>query len=163
MYFKQFLHDALGCSSYLIASRDSREAAVIDPHRDVQQYLDLAAERGYNIVAVIDTHLHADHVSGNRDLDTGDETELAAFNVDRGLGSPVSSPDGRQLAVFVGTVDDAGIRIINTDASELGQLTRTGRDISLRHAEILWSANGQAVFFSSVLRPIIEEEFHGGK
>ena len=68
MYFKQFLHDDLGCSSYLVASRDSREAAVIDPHRDVQQYLDLAAERGYNIVAVIDTHLHADHVSGNRDL-----------------------------------------------------------------------------------------------
>mgnify|MGYP002405531965 CR=1 FL=1 len=98
-----------------------------------------------------------------RDLDTGDETELAAFNVDRGLGSPVSSPDGRQLAVFVGTVDDAGIRIINTDASGLGQLTRTGRDISLRHAEISWSANGQAVFFSSVLRPFIEEEFYGGK
>ena len=68
MYFKQFLHDDLGCSSYFIASRDSREAAVIDPHRDVQQYLDMAAERGYNIVAVIDTHLHADHVSGNRDL-----------------------------------------------------------------------------------------------
>ena len=35
MYFKQFLHDDLGCSSYLIASRDSREAAVIDPQRDV--------------------------------------------------------------------------------------------------------------------------------
>jgi len=68
MYFKQFLHDDLGCSSYLIASRESREAAVIDPHREVQQYIDLAAERGYNIVAVIDTHLHADHVSGNRDL-----------------------------------------------------------------------------------------------
>ncbi len=98
-----------------------------------------------------------------RDLDTGDETELATFNVDRGLGSPVFSPDGRQLAVFVGSVDDAGIRIINTDASGLGQLTRTGRDISLRHAEISWSANGQAVFFSSVLRPFIEEEFYGGK
>ena len=68
MYFKQFLHDDLGCSSYFIASRESREAAVIDPHRDVQQYLDLATERGYKIVAVVDTHLHADHVSGNRDL-----------------------------------------------------------------------------------------------
>ena len=68
MYFKQFLHDDLGCSSYLIASRESREAAVIDPHREVQQYIDLAAERGYKIVAVIDTHLHADHISGNRDL-----------------------------------------------------------------------------------------------
>ena len=79
MYFKQFLHDDLGCSSYLIASRDSREAAVIDPHRDVQQYLDLAAERGYNIVAVIDTHLHADHVSGNRDLAAATGAQLYLY------------------------------------------------------------------------------------
>ena len=68
MYFKQFLHDDLGCSSYLIASRESREAAVIDPQRGVQQYIDLAAERDYKIIAVVDTHLHADHISGNRDL-----------------------------------------------------------------------------------------------
>ena len=79
MYFKQFLHDDLGCSSYLIASRDSRAAAVIDPHRDVQQYLDLAAERGYNIVAVIDTHLHADHVSGNRDLAAATGAQLYLY------------------------------------------------------------------------------------
>jgi len=68
MYFKQFLHDDLGCSSYFIASRQSREAAVIDPQLEIQPYLDLAAERGYHVVAVIDTHLHADHVSGNRAL-----------------------------------------------------------------------------------------------
>ena len=79
MYFKQFLHDDLGCSSYLIASRDSREAAVIDPNLNVQQYLDLAAERGYNIIAVIDTHLHADHVSGNRDLAAATGAQLYLY------------------------------------------------------------------------------------
>src|ERR671936_481886 len=68
MYFKQFLHDETGCASYFLAARQSREAAVIDPQRDIQQYLDLAAERHYTIVDVIDTHLHADHVSGNRAL-----------------------------------------------------------------------------------------------
>src|SRR5215216_3382110 len=66
MYFKQFLHDETGCSSYFIASRQSREAAVIDPQFDTQPYLDLASERGFRIVHVIDTHLHADHISGNR-------------------------------------------------------------------------------------------------
>lgn len=65
---KQFLHDERGCSSYVIASRTSREAAVIDPQLDIQQYLELAAERDYRITQVIDTHLHADHVSGNRRL-----------------------------------------------------------------------------------------------
>jgi len=68
MYFKQFLHDETGCSSYFIASRESREAAVIDPQLDIQPYLELADERHYHIVYVIDTHLHADHVSGNRAL-----------------------------------------------------------------------------------------------
>ncbi|MDN5762487.1 MAG: MBL fold metallo-hydrolase [Microlunatus sp.] len=68
MYFKQFLHDDHGCASYFIASRASREAAVVDPQVDVDPYLDLAAERGYRITTVIDTHLHADHVSGNRAL-----------------------------------------------------------------------------------------------
>jgi glyoxylase-like metal-dependent hydrolase (beta-lactamase superfamily II)/rhodanese-related sulfurtransferase len=68
MYFKQFLHDETGCSSYFIASRQSREAAVVDPQYDVQQYLDLAGERGYRITHVVDTHLHADHISGNRRL-----------------------------------------------------------------------------------------------
>jgi hydroxyacylglutathione hydrolase len=68
MYFKQFLHDESGCASYFLASRQSREAAVVDPQLDIQPYLDLAAEREYRITDVIDTHLHADHVSGNRAL-----------------------------------------------------------------------------------------------
>src|SRR5215213_3097526 len=64
MYFKQFLHDDLGCSSYFVASRQSREAVVVDPTYDIQPYLHLAEERGYQIRLVIDTHLHADHLSG---------------------------------------------------------------------------------------------------
>ncbi|HLZ31690.1 MAG TPA: MBL fold metallo-hydrolase [Chloroflexota bacterium] len=68
MYFKQFLHDETGCASYFLASRQSREAAVVDPQLDIQPYLDLAVEREYRITDVIDTHLHADHVSGNRAL-----------------------------------------------------------------------------------------------
>src|SRR5215468_9324878 len=68
MYFKQFLHDETGCASYFVASRQSREAMVVDPQHQIQPYLDLADEREYRIVEVIDTHLHADHISGNRAL-----------------------------------------------------------------------------------------------
>jgi hydroxyacylglutathione hydrolase len=76
MYFKQFLHDDLGCSSYFVACRESRVAAVVDPAYDVQPYLDLAEERGYRISLVIDTHLHADHISGNRKLAAATGAEL---------------------------------------------------------------------------------------
>ena len=68
MYFKQFLHDETGCASYFVASRQSREAWVIDPQLQIQPYLGLADEREYRIVGVVDTHLHADHISGNRKL-----------------------------------------------------------------------------------------------
>ncbi|HEY2592923.1 MAG TPA: MBL fold metallo-hydrolase [Chloroflexota bacterium] len=68
MYFKQFLHDETGCASYFVALRQSREALVVDPQRHIQPYLDLARERDYRIVMVIETHLHADHISGNRAL-----------------------------------------------------------------------------------------------
>jgi hydroxyacylglutathione hydrolase len=68
VYFKQFLHDETGCASYFLASRQSREALVVDPQLDIQPYLDLTAEREYRITDIIDTHLHADHVSGNRAL-----------------------------------------------------------------------------------------------
>lgn len=76
MYFKQFLHDDLGCSSYFVASRQSRDAVVVDPAYDIAPYLELAEERGYRIRLVIDTHLHADHLSGNRALAARTGAEL---------------------------------------------------------------------------------------
>jgi hydroxyacylglutathione hydrolase len=76
VYFKQFLHDDLGCSSYFVASRHSRDAVVVDPAFDIQPYLDLAEERGYQIRLIIDTHLHADHLSGNRKLAAATGAEL---------------------------------------------------------------------------------------
>lgn len=68
MYTEQFFVDGLGCASYLIGCESQGVAAVIDPDRDVQRYLDAAAGRGLKITHIIETHLHADHVSGNTDL-----------------------------------------------------------------------------------------------
>src|SRR5262245_17102302 len=71
MYFKQFYLGCLAHASYLIG--DAGEAAAIDPQRDVQQYLDEASSHGLKIKYVIETHLHADFVSGHQELakDTG--------------------------------------------------------------------------------------------
>jgi len=68
VYFKQFLDERCGCASYLIASRQSHEAAVVDAAIDTDQYDDLLRERGFRLKYVIDTHVHADHVSGARRL-----------------------------------------------------------------------------------------------
>jgi hydroxyacylglutathione hydrolase len=66
MYFKQFYLNCLAHASYLIGS--DGEAAVIDPQRDVDQYIDEAAAQQLKIKYIIETHLHADFVSGHREL-----------------------------------------------------------------------------------------------
>ena len=66
MYFKQFYLGCLAHASYLIG--DGGEAAVVDPQRDVDQYIEEAERQGLRIRYVIETHLHADFVSGHREL-----------------------------------------------------------------------------------------------
>lgn len=66
MLFKQFYLGCLAQASYLIASRG--EAAVVDPRRDVDEYLEEALREGLTVKYVIETHLHADFVSGHREL-----------------------------------------------------------------------------------------------
>ncbi len=66
MYFKQFYLGCLAHASYLVG--DEGEAAVVDPRRDVQEYLDEAAAAGLAIRYVVETHLHADFVSGHLEL-----------------------------------------------------------------------------------------------
>ena len=66
MHFQQFYLTCLAHASYLIASEG--EAVVVDPQRDVQQYIDEAKGRGATIRYIIETHLHADFVSGHREL-----------------------------------------------------------------------------------------------
>src|SRR6266568_2710525 len=66
MYFKQFYLGCLAQASYMIGSKG--EAAVVDPRRDVETYLEEAEREGLTIRYVIETHLHADFVSGHREL-----------------------------------------------------------------------------------------------
>jgi hydroxyacylglutathione hydrolase len=69
VYFRQLLNDETACASYLLGCKTSGEFAVIDPHVDlVERYVELASAQGAAIVAVLDTHVQADHVSGLPDL-----------------------------------------------------------------------------------------------
>ncbi len=77
MYFKQILNEEAGRSSYVIASRQSLEAVVVDPSLDIDQYVELATSRRFEIKLVIDTHVHADHVSGARKLAAAAGAEVA--------------------------------------------------------------------------------------
>ena len=78
MLFEQIYLGCLAQASYLIGS--DGEAAVVDPTRDVEEYIRKAADNGLRIRYVVETHLHADFVSGHRELAerTGAEIVIGA-------------------------------------------------------------------------------------
>jgi hydroxyacylglutathione hydrolase len=65
MIFTQFVDDALGCASYLVGDPGTGEAAVVDPAYAIEQYLEEAEHREVRIVRAVETHTHADHLSGH--------------------------------------------------------------------------------------------------
>jgi hydroxyacylglutathione hydrolase len=67
-FIEPFVDTGLGNSAYLIGSPDIKKGILIDPLRDVDLYLHAASERGILLTHVLDTHLHADFVSGNREI-----------------------------------------------------------------------------------------------
>src|SRR5690606_21755330 len=68
MLLKYFYDPALAHASYLVGCQKTGEAVVIDPGRDVEPYLQAAEREGLRIVASAETHIHADFVSGSREL-----------------------------------------------------------------------------------------------
>ena len=68
MLLKRLYHDGLAQASYLVGCQATGDALVIDANRDVDQYLAAAAREGLRITAVTETHIHADYVSGSREL-----------------------------------------------------------------------------------------------
>jgi hydroxyacylglutathione hydrolase len=65
MQFRQFVDEDLGCASYLVGDADSGECVVVDPAYAIEPYLEEAERRGCRIVRTLETHTHADHVSGH--------------------------------------------------------------------------------------------------
>lgn len=68
MFFRQIFDSNLAQYAYLIGCQRSREAVVVDPERDVDRYLEIAAAEGLRLTAATETHIHADFLSGAREL-----------------------------------------------------------------------------------------------
>jgi thiosulfate/3-mercaptopyruvate sulfurtransferase len=108
----QFQRRAKGCLSYLVCDRQTDEAAIVDPTRHIENFVGVASERGYSVEYVFDTHVHADHISGGRELadKVGATYFLGADAVDRGVSYDHRGLE-RNEVVSVGEVD---IKAIST-------------------------------------------------
>ncbi|MEF8774916.1 MAG: MBL fold metallo-hydrolase [Haloarculaceae archaeon] len=148
----QIQRPSSGCLSYLLV--DGTEAAIVDPLRAfTDQYVDLAAEYGATIETVLDTHVHADHVSGLRDLSAaaGATAYLPAPSFDRGVefDAPVEAiAHGDVVAV-----GDASLEAVHTPGHTSGMTSYLVDDGVL--------CTGDGLFVESVARPDLEEGAEG--
>jgi glyoxylase-like metal-dependent hydrolase (beta-lactamase superfamily II)/rhodanese-related sulfurtransferase len=107
--FRQFVDEDLGCASYLVGDRAAGVAIVVDPSFQIEQYLDAAEADGVRIERVLETHTHADHVSGHGRLALEHELPVAIHPLAEPEYLFESLVDGEQLAV-----GNSRVRVIHT-------------------------------------------------
>jgi glyoxylase-like metal-dependent hydrolase (beta-lactamase superfamily II)/rhodanese-related sulfurtransferase len=104
MLLRQFVDEDLGCASYLVGAEGSDEAVLIDPSYAIEPYLAAAADNGVRVVRVLETHTHADHVSGHGRLGLEHGIPVSVHG-DAGARYPHDDlADGDEIAVGTVTV-----------------------------------------------------------
>jgi hydroxyacylglutathione hydrolase len=150
LIFERVLTDGIAAISYLIGDDEEGTAAVIDPRPDVEIYLELARKNGVSITHIFETHIHADLVSGSREL--ADRTQTAKIYA--------SSEGGAEYGFSVEPVKDG-------DEFKFGALVLTARHTpghtpehvsyvaaDEEHPEFPWGLfTGDSLFVNSAGRP----------
>lgn len=147
MIFRQITHDDLGCASYLIGDEKAGVAAVVDPRFDIDEYVELARYLHVRIEHILETHNHADHLSGHgrlaaatgatihihRDaapdyehdpIDDGWELELGSVKV-KALHTPGHRPEHTAFALTdTRRGDDEPWAVLTGDTLFVGDIAR---------------------------------------
>jgi hydroxyacylglutathione hydrolase len=144
--FRQITHEDLGCASYFIGDLDAGIAAVVDPRFEIDQYLELARYLGVQLDHVLETHNHADHVSGHGRLaaaagatihihrlaepdyehaafDDGFELELGTLTV-RALHTPGHRPEHTAFALVDRARAEEPWAVLTGDSLFVGDVAR---------------------------------------
>ena len=146
MFFSQHYLDCLSHASYLVGDTSTGQAVVIDPQRDVDEYLKEAAENGLTIVGVINTHFHADFLAGHLEMAAatgawigyGDvaQTEYESRALADGerivlgdavleiITTPGHTPESISVMVFEHADDDVAYGVLTGDALFIGDVGR---------------------------------------
>jgi hydroxyacylglutathione hydrolase len=154
MFLRQVLHEDLACASYVIADRG--EAAVVDPKWEIEDYLDIADEHDFRITHVLETHNHADHVSGHGRLA---ETTGATLHVSSAAEAEYEHDrldDGSELEL-----GDVLIRAVSTPGHRPEHLAFAVVDRS-RGDEPWLLLTGDSLFVGAVGRPDLAVDPHDG-
>jgi len=170
MIFRQITHDDLGCASYLVGDEDAGVAAVVDPRFEIDDYLELARYMGVGVEHVLETHNHADHVSGHGRLaaatgavihvhrearadyeherfDDGWELELGSLRV-RALHTPGHRPEHTAFLLIDGGRGEDPWAVLTGDSLFVGDIARP--DLAIEKED------GARGIFRSLHRKLLE-------
>ena len=146
MIFTQYYLDCLSQASYLVGDETTGQAVIVDPRRDIEEYLDDARARGLEIVGVVNTHFHADFVSGHHELaretgawigfgaaaaadfpvrHLGDDDRISLGDVTvQVMTTPGHTPESISLLVFEHADDEVPYAVLTGDALFIGDVGR---------------------------------------
>ncbi|GGM21070.1 MBL fold metallo-hydrolase [Deinococcus aerophilus] len=161
MYFKRLYDTDLAQASYLIGCQQNGTAVVVDPVRDVRRYLELARQENLRIVAVTETHIHADYLSGSRELAA--QTGAALYLSDEG------GPEWQYAFDHEGLRDGSEIRLGNVVLRALHTPGHTPEHLSFlvidgaRTSQPVMLLSGDFVFVGDLGRPDLLDEAAGGE
>jgi len=174
MLFRQLIHNDLGCASYLIGDEHAGVAAVVDPRFEIDEYLELARFMNVRIEHVLETHNHADHVSGHGRLaaatgarihihrlaepdyqhepfDDGWELQLGQLTV-RALHTPGHRPEHAAYALIDNARGEEPWAVLTGDTLFVGDVARP--DLAVDRAD---GARGIFASLQSKLSPLAPE------
>ncbi len=148
MFFEQIIRQDIGCAAYVVGSTGAGEAAVIDPRIDmVPEIIDLAEREGMRIRYVVETHNHADHVSGHHLLAQRTGATIAVYEAAGAAYPHLPLRDGQEL-----TLGEVRLRAIHTPGHRPEHIA-VGVIDSTRGDEPWVVLTGDSLFIGDVARP----------
>jgi hydroxyacylglutathione hydrolase len=163
MILRRFFDEKLAQASYIVACEHSKLALVVDPNRNVTQYVDAAARENWRIVAITETHIHADFVSGSREL--AQRTAAQLYLSDAGTREwkyAYASDAGAELLTDGSSfmVGDVRIEAIHTPGHTPEHMTFLVTDTAVAN-EPMGALTGDFIFVGDVGRPDLLERAAG--
>jgi hydroxyacylglutathione hydrolase len=157
MIFHQLQNEESGCLSYLVGCGQAGEAVVIDPGRDrVDDYIRLARRKGLKITRIVETHTHADHISGNRDLAALTKAPVLLHHASGAVFEHLNIHDGDEIAL--GSVL---VKVLHTPGHTPDSICLLVTDRS-RGSEPWFVLTGDTLFIGDVGRPDLGGEQAAG-
>src|SRR5260370_37965510 len=148
MYCKQIVKEDLGCASYIVGCPNAEVCGVVDPRLDmVDDILAMAEAKGMKITAVIETHNHADHISGHGELVRRTGADIYAYEMAQAEYPHKNLKDGDELRFGV-----VKMRVMHTPGHRPEHIALAVADTS-RSEEPWLVLTGDSLFIGDVARP----------